>query len=232
MTDLDALRRALNEPPAEQFAPLDINKIMTSGRQIRRRRRAVIGAGAVLATAAVLIGVTTVVRAPAPSPPADPPLPTVSDIQPPVPKAKALGDVVRTGIQQPKGELVFFFSEVNVPELPNVHFAVNSGWLSPPGDLIGGIQNSELRRAGDAPGFHPIMGGDSALGTFTPAFGYFVGPAARIEAKVLGRTVRAQVAVWSENPDVRAYWFPEDAVPDAELLGRPVAYDAEGKRLN
>lgn len=76
------------------------------------------------------------------------------------------------------------------------------------------------------------MGGNNETGVFLPAFGYFSGPAARIEATVSGRTVRAHIAKWSIKDNVVIFWFPQQAVPDARLLARPVAYDAKGNRLN
>jgi hypothetical protein len=44
--------------------------------------------------------------------------------------------------------------------------------------------------------------------------------------------VRAQIAPWSENPNIVVFWFTQGDVPQAELLGRPAAYDAQGHRLN
>jgi hypothetical protein len=233
MSDLDALRRAMQAPPDEQFGALDIDKIMTTGKWIRRRRRASIGAAAVLATAAVVVGVTTFIQPTPPSPPAQQPvLPTVSDPVPTAPKLRQLGDLVRTGIQHPDGEQVFFMYLIDAPDLPDVHFGIASGHRTPSGYVRDGIANNDFQNEnGGRPGFHHISGGSDDTGTFTPAFGYYVGPAARIEARVLGRTVRARTAEWSEDKNIKLFWFPEDLVPDADLLGRPTAYDAQGKRL-
>jgi hypothetical protein len=75
------------------------------------------------------------------------------------------------------------------------------------------------------------MGGESSSGVFVPCFGYYVGPAERIESKVNGVVVQARLAKWSQNPSVVAFWFPQDVVPDENLLGIPQAYDAKGNVL-
>ena len=228
MTDLEALRRALQAPPDEQFGELDVSKIMATGTRIRRRRRVLVGGGAMLATAAVLLALGGA----APTPPADtlttapPPPPSTAPYTPP--SRPPLGDIVYTGIKDDKGEVILYFVKTDVPKVP---FGLVAAHMTASGPSSG-VLNNETQRAGDAPGFHPIMGGNTETGTFLPVFGYFVGPAARIEAKVLGKTYRAQFARWSENPSVVVFWWPQDVVPDQELLGRPVAYDANGRRLN
>ncbi|MEV4312031.1 hypothetical protein [Actinocrispum sp. NPDC049592] len=233
MTDLEALRRALQAPPDEQFGELDVTKIMATGTRIRRRRRVLVGGGAMLATAAVLVGVAVIPQlgGPAPAPPADtlttapPPSSTAPYTPPPRPP---LGDVVYTGIKDAQGEVILYFVRTDVPNVP---FGLVAAHMTASGPRSG-VLNNETQRAGDAPGFHPIMGGGSETGTFLPVFGYFVGPAARIETKVLGKTYRARLARWSENPSVVVFWWPREAVPDQELLSKPVAYDANGRRLN
>jgi len=234
MTDLEALRRALREPPTEQFGDLDVSRIMASGRRIRTRRRVLVGGGAVAATAAVLVAVTTFgnLAAPAPVAPATV-LPT--EPSPVVPRQvdrPPLGDVIHTGIMDARGEVVFYFYKIDVPELPKVHFGLSAAHLDQHNNLKQGVANNEFRKAADAPGFHPIMGGNSETGVFVPAFGYFVGPAAQVKATVMGRTVNAKLATWSEDPTVHAFWFDEGVVPEQEMLGRPTAFDATGKRLN
>ena len=233
MTDLEALRRALQAPPDEQFGELDVSKIMATGTRIRRRRRVLVGGGAMLATAAVLVGVAVLPQlgGSTPTPPAD----TLTTSPPPASTARTepsprppLGDVVHTGIKDDKGEVVLYFVKTTVPRVP---FGLMAAHMTATGPTSG-LLNNETHRAGDAPGFHPIMGGNHDTGTFLPVFGYFVGPVARIETKVLGKTYRAQFARWSENPSVVMFWWPPEAVPDQALLGRPVAYDASGNRLN
>jgi hypothetical protein len=98
------------------------------------------------------------------------------------------------------------------------------------GELIPGTSNNDFT-ATDRPGFHYIMGGDASRGVFVPAFGYYVGPAARIEARVQGTTVQARVVPWSQNPSIVAFWFPQEVVPNANVLGVPNAFDAQGNLL-
>src|ERR1041384_6552888 len=123
MSDLDALRRAMQAPPDEPFGPLDVDRIMARGKGIRRRRIAAIGSGATLATAVVLVIVTTLVR---PSPPADPAQPLLPTVTAPVlspPPAQPWGEVVRTGTQDANGEeVVFYFRKIDAADLPDVHF--------------------------------------------------------------------------------------------------------------
>ncbi|GAB3894402.1 hypothetical protein GCM10029964_072810 [Kibdelosporangium lantanae] len=207
---------------------------MASGRRIRTRRRVMAGGGAIVATAAVLVAVTTFgnLATPAPVTPATTLQTEPSPVVPPQVDRPPLGDIIHTGITDDRGEVVFYFYKIDAPELPQVHFGLSVAHLDQHNDLKQGLANNEFRRAADAPGFHPIMGGNSESGVFVPTFGYFVGPAAQIRATVLGRTVRAQMATWSEDPTVHAFWFTQDQVPDQDMLGRPVALDANGKRLN
>jgi len=228
MTDVDLLRRALREIPAESFAELDLAQMMATGARIRRRRRTLVGGGVVVTTAVVLFAavaagqLTHDVPSPAQPPPSAP-------IEEPV--AAPLGDVVPTGIHDARGELVFYFVRVTAPELPKVAFGIASGHRTPSGKLVPGIVDNDTSRPALEPGFHPIMGGNSETGVFVPAFGYFVGDAARIDAVVSGKLVQARCARWSEDPSVTAFWFPPGLVPSADLLTRPIAYNALGKPL-
>jgi hypothetical protein len=104
------------------------------------------------------------------------------------------------------------------------------GHRTPSGELVPGTSNNDFS-AVDRPGFHPIMGGDSSSGVFVPTFGYYVGPAARIESEVNGVIVQARVVPWSQNPNIVAFWFPQEVVPNANVLGIPHAYDARGGLL-
>ena len=235
MTDLDALRRAMQAPPAEGFGELDPDEIMVTGGRIRRRRRILVSGGAVLMTAFALVGVTAVGQFRQRAPDVAQPGLTVTTAPPASASPGSgheppLGDVITTGVRDGKGELVFYFYAIDVADLRGVDFGIAVGHRTPSGELVPGTSNNDFSD-GARPGFHHITGGDSTTGAFVPAFGYYVGSAARIESVVEGKTVQAQVAPWSENPSIVAFWFPQDVVPNANVLGVPDAYDAQGKLL-
>jgi hypothetical protein len=223
MTDLDTLRHALRETPAETFGELDLSAMMATGARIRRRRRILVGGGVVVTTAVVLFAAATAGQLAhvAPSPARQPTPTTSTSVEPPA--VSPLGDVISTGIHDAHGELVFYFVRVTAPELSKVAFGIAFGHRTPSGKLMPGTLNNDTNRPALEPGFHPIMGGNSETGVYVPAYGYFVGDAKRIEALVSGKIVEANCARWSEDPSVMAFWFPPDLVPDANLLGRPFA---------
>jgi hypothetical protein len=226
----------MQAPPAEGFGELDLDKIMATGGRIRRRRRILVSGGAVLMTALLLVGVTAVGQFRQRAPDVAQPGPTVTtapaastSTSPPYAKPP-LGDMISTGIHDAQGELLIYFYAVDHPQLPDVHFGIAVAHRTLSGELLHGTANNDFS-AGVRPGFHQVMGGDSSSGVFVPAFGYYVGPAARIEAEVKGVIVQARVVPWSEKSSIVAFWFPEDVLPDATLLGRPNAYDAQGGLL-
>jgi hypothetical protein len=228
----EELCRALHTPPDEPPGALDIEKIIVVGAQMQRRRRIAVIGGAMLATVAMLVGITTITQFRVDTTElAQQPTPTAS-----VPEAPAVapaGDVIPTGIRDVKGELVLYMYLMDGLQPPHVQFGVAAGHRTPSGEVVPGVANNETRGIlAETPGFHSIMGGNDETGVFLPAFGYYSGPAARIEATVQGKTVRARVAMWSVKKDIVIFWFPQEAVPDARLLSRPVAYDAKGNRLS
>ncbi|MEU0536715.1 hypothetical protein [Amycolatopsis tolypomycina] len=234
MNDLDDFRAALRQPPEEPFAEPDLAKIMAGGRRIRRRRRVLTGTAGVAAAAAVVLVVVfaTQLRQPAPAPVAQPPSPSLSvSATSPAPAAeRPIGNVVGTGIRTPAGEIVIYARAVDLPELSGTRFGLVAGYRSGT-SLQSVLATNETRGSDRSFGFHATDGGDVIGNQVIPVFGYFAGPAARITTTVHGQTVEANLARWTEDPNVVIFWFHPDTVPDSAVLTPLIAYDANGKRL-
>ncbi|MBB4687024.1 hypothetical protein [Amycolatopsis jiangsuensis] len=236
--EIERLRAALHEPPAEQFAPPDLTRIMADGKRLRRRRRALSGAGAAAAVVAVLAVVfgTVWLRTPGPAqqvPAAAPP--TASDLGTPAPTTpvapvptQPIGDVITTDLRTPDGQLVFYFAKVD--QVPGVDFGVMAGLRT--ADRLQPLYLANETKGSDTSfGFHGTSGGTIVGRTRIPVFGYFSGPAEQITTTVGGRTLAAHTARWSKDPDVVMFWFDPKDVPSAARLTPLVAYTADGKRL-
>ncbi|MEU4669916.1 hypothetical protein AB0F91_18495 [Amycolatopsis sp. NPDC023774] len=254
MNDLDKLRAALREQPDQPFAAPDLDRIITDGRRIRRRRIAT-GAGAAAAVAAVVgivfgaVALRTpaeptqvpVAAPPAPTtsapvasdgaPPATSPPPSSASHQLPKSATQPYGDVIHTGNKTAGGELVFYATKIDDnTALPDVHFGImaaihtKSGYLSL-------YASNEISGADRSFGFHATAGGIEAGGAWVPVYGYFAGPAVKIVSTVQGKPVQAQTALWSVDPSVVVFWFDEREVPDPAVLTPLVAYGKDGTRL-
>ncbi|MEV4595969.1 hypothetical protein AB0K15_01035 [Amycolatopsis sp. NPDC049253] len=255
MTDLDKLRSALREQPDQPFAAPDLDRIISDGRRIRRRRRIATGAGAAAAVAAV-VGIVfgaVALRTPAEptqvpvaAPPApvtsgplasDGVLPTTSPPpmsaidQPPTSATQPYGDVIHTGIKTAGGEVVLYATKIDDnAALPDVHFGIMAAIQTKSGYLSLYASN-EIRGADRSFGFHATAGGIEAAGTWVPVYGYFSGPAAKIVSTVHGKPVQAQTALWSVDHRVVVFWFDQREVPDPAVLTPLVAYGKDGTRL-
>ncbi|WP_206784052.1 hypothetical protein [Amycolatopsis sp. MtRt-6] len=232
MNDLEDFRAALRQPPDEPFAEPDLAKIMAGGARLRRRRRVLTGTAGVAAAAAVVLVVVFAVqlRQPAPAPVAQPPSPVLSTTSPAPATEQPIGDVVGTGIRNPAGEVVIYARAVDVPEVPGVSFGLVAGFRSGT-SLRPVLATNEYRGSDRSFGFHATDGGEVVQNQVIPVFGYFAGPAARITSTVHGRTVEAQLARWTADPNVVIFWFHPDVVPNSAVLSPLTAYDADGKRL-
>ncbi|MBN9745851.1 MULTISPECIES: hypothetical protein [unclassified Amycolatopsis] len=243
MTDeLDRLRAALQEAPAEPFAEPDLERIFKDGGRIRRRRRFLTSSGAAVAVVAVVFGAAWL-RSPGGAPEqvhaaaAPPPSVMTTSTAAPAPAStsaepRPLGDVISTGTYSDGAELVFYATEIDDPDnLPTVQFGVMASLSEPDGNLRPLYLANESEGRDRSFGFHATSGGTTVSDTWVPVYGYFSGPAARIETTVDGRTVPAHTARWSEDPDVVVFWFDQDDVPSAESATPLVAYSADGKRL-
>ncbi|GAB3705297.1 hypothetical protein GCM10027598_06350 [Amycolatopsis oliviviridis] len=247
MTDLETLRSALREPPAEDFAEPDLGAIMTKGRRIRRRRRLATGAGGVAATVATVL---VIVGAVALKEPAQSPLPPAasapSSVQPSsVPPSVALpaptdpsagigplGSVVSLQTKGESGrELVIYAFAIDESTMPGIEFGLQTAYRNADGSYEELLATNEFKGSDRSFGFHAVDGGDLVRGTFIPVFGYFAGPAKRITSTVRGKPVEAKTAAWSEDPSVVIFWFDPGQVESSDVLTPLVAYDAKGQRL-
>ncbi|WP_326945594.1 hypothetical protein OG439_39500 [Amycolatopsis sp. NBC_01307] len=239
MNDLDDFRAALRRPSSEPFAEPDLSRIMADGTRLRRRRRVLTTTGGLAAAAVVVLVVVFAVqlRQPAPAPVAQPPAPPAptSSVPPPTtagpPPAEPLGEVVGTGIRTAAGEIVIFAKAVDEPQiLPDIHFGLVAGFRDG-GNLEPVLATNEFRGSDRSFGFHATDGGEVLQDQTIPVFGYFAGAAASITTTVHGKTIQANVAKWSKDPNVVIFWFDPVAVPDSASLTPLIAYDSKGSRL-
>ncbi|MFF4592263.1 hypothetical protein ACQPXB_23860 [Amycolatopsis sp. CA-161197] len=204
MTDLEALRGVLTEPPAVEFSAVDLAGVMHRG----RRRRHLHRLSAAAATVVVLVGV--VVGAQLLRTPDAPAVTTlaVTAAQPEQRAAAPIGDVVGTRIVDPEGEVVLFFERT--PALPD-----SSPYQLVLGHRTAGGVTAELATGSRAssPGFHALTAGRP--GRDVPLYGYYSGPATRITADVNGLMYGAD----TQRVDalaVTVFWFPRR---DTTVLG-------------
>ncbi|GAB1693246.1 hypothetical protein [Krasilnikovia sp. M28-CT-15] len=142
-------------------------------------------------------------------------------------KPKPLGEVIDGGIAAREGTWVFYGVPVTEKALPKVHFGVMAGRRLPGGALTADVMTNEVTGSDRAPGFHAVQAGMGIEAGQSPAFGYYVGPAARITARAGGRTVTAHQARWSEDRSVVVFWF-DPATPG---ISRLAAYGSGGRTL-
>ncbi len=237
MSDLETLRSALREPPAEEFAAPDIAGIMTAGKRIRRRRRIATGVGGVAAAAVTVLVIAGAVALREPShqqqqlPPAASAPSSVSPPTTETPKYPPRGQVISIGSGPGGKELVLYASAINEPSLPDIQFGLNIGYRATDGTIESLLTTNEFKGSDRSFGFHATDGGEQIRDAFIPVFGYFAGPAVRITSTVGGKTVTAKSVVWSEDPTVVFFWFMPEDVSSSYVLTPLIAYDAKGQRL-
>jgi hypothetical protein len=194
------------------------------------RNRWLYTAGAAVACAAVLVtaNVALASRTPAAGPAlieagaAPSAQPSVAETKPAADK-KPSGTVIGTGLKSGGGEWVLYAEPIDEPQIPKIDFGVMLGLRTGAGDPVDAVMANETEGSATAPGFHAVQGSmEIDLGR-TPTFGYYAGPAAKITAKVDGRTVTAKQAPLDDT--VQVFWF------DAESVKKLAAYDAKGKKL-
>lgn len=259
MNETERLREAMRATEQAQRHQFDVELIMRKGRRLRYRRRAAQG-GMLLASAAIVVGFALGLRpggppvepaaeptATANRPAVDTPRPSALDTPPPTlavpptpvaPPTSAVpqpvGEPVTTGIRYGDDERVFYFVAVDLPHAPDVTIGLVAGRRSPDGALIADHLLNDVEGDDRRPGFHEIGYEPSEQmppATAVPTFGYFVGPAARIDGVVDGHHVAARLAYWSLDPDVVIFWFDPQALTPGQRLDGVVAYDAQGRKL-
>jgi hypothetical protein len=238
MNHLDDLRDALQSPPGFAAGELDLGAIMAAGGRRRRAHRLAVSAASGLAVAVLLAGggllaARDVRGAPVPIPPAAEathgspsasPLPTDAGVRPP------LGGVISTGLTAKHGTWVLYAVAVDEKALPQTRFGIMAGRRMADGSFTSDVITNETSGAGTAPGFHAAQGPMNVDGEDVPAFGYYVGPAARITVAAGKKTVEAGLATWSEDPSVVIFWFDPAKIRGAKLT-KLAAFDRNGRRL-
>jgi hypothetical protein len=242
MNNLDDLRDAMHTTPGFEPQPLDIASVMAAGGRIRRRRRVTVGAASGLAVLVLLVGgaqlatsgagTSTTPGAPAAAPQlsasaAADQTPEQGEPEPGAP----FGDVVDTGMRALGMQRVLWVQRIDQPVLPDVSFGLVAGLRDARGNLIVDIVNNEVVGSDRAPGFHALQTAMVVSGRPTPAFGYYVGDAARITVVADGRTVQAQQVRWSEDRSIVLFWFDLNTVKPTSKLGKASAYDRDGRKL-
>lgn len=240
MTELDALKKAMQGSDMHMVPRLDLPAIMAEGRRLRTRRRlGYTGAGA---ASIAMVTVAVVALAPAPADRSAQPPQSVSTGSPAGPATvpatlRPSGALVRTGLRDSAGERVYFFTTIDVPGEPGlVTSGLNAGRLSDTGTLTSDLLLDVVWGADGRTGFHGIgydpSGGPPGTSSI-PTFGYFTGPARRIEGVVREgkQPVAANVASWSEDTNMKIFWFDPARLPPGQPLDGIQAYGIDGKKL-
>jgi hypothetical protein len=203
-----------------------------------RTRGLLIGGGvAVVCGAIALSGVLTANASPVPTPAAPAPAAAVSAAQvlkdtaaAPAdenPNPAPLGAVISSGVKTAGGELVFYGVAINEPALPHTKFGIMAGHRDAAGKVTGDYLTNETSGTDEDAGFHGISGGVNVNGIDVPTFGYYAGPAAKITARIGGKTVQAHQAAWSQDSKIVIFWFDGTAGDPTHVT----AFDAAGKEL-
>lgn len=234
MNNLDDLRDAMHTTPGFEPKPLDLDHVLAAGGKLRRRRRATVGAAAGLAVLVLLVGGAQLAR------PDSPPAQATQGVLPAAaPSATAqepedsapLGDVVSTGMRVDGQDQVVWLREVHEPVLPDITLGMVLGRRSAAGELTVDVVTNETEGSDRAPGFHGLEMAMVVNDRPTPAFGYYVGAAAKITVVAGGKTIRARQATWTEDPSVKLFWFDIKQVKPTSRVGKAVAYDKNGRKL-
>jgi hypothetical protein len=117
------------------------------------------------------------------------------------------------------------------PALPDISIGIVAGRRNLDGELVIDIVNNEVEGSDRAPGFHGLEMAMVVNDRPAPAFGYYVGDAAKITVVADGRTVRARQATWSEEKSVKLFWFDLAKVKPTSKVGKAIAYDSKGDKL-
>ncbi|MGW4940289.1 hypothetical protein ACWEOZ_01675 [Actinoplanes sp. NPDC004185] len=183
-------------------------------------------AAAMVVTGAVAAGASQ--RKPAPRPVVTASAPASAAPEPAAePAHQQLGDVVDAGYRAEDGAWVLYAVAIKEKELPGTRFGVMAGLRRGDGRITDVVVANETEGSDRAPGFHAVQGGMEVDGRPSPSFGYYAGAAAKITARIGGRTVTARQAPWSEDNAVKFFWFD----PAAGMVSDLKAYDSKGRAL-
>jgi hypothetical protein len=251
MNDLDQeLRATLASPPDFVPTPVDIDSIMVAGGRLRRRRRMAVAGGVTAAVAALALatqapglvrgsgtGYGRQVGGPsAGGPSSAAPSSATPTHRPRIvsanPVGSLIGDVVSTGLRNSTHqEWVIFAESEKSRDYPKTTFLFAIGERLASGDVQEELPQDFTDGSDRAAGFHStIEPVEYGPGNVQPAFGSYVGAAARITANFEGRTVQARTAQWSEDPAVTVFWF-DPAETGARSMTKLTAYGSDGKAV-
>ncbi|GID95298.1 hypothetical protein ACFQFC_33065 [Amorphoplanes digitatis] len=231
MNDLDDLRDAMNTPDFSP-KPLDLGAVMAAGGRLRRRRRLAVGATSGLAVLALLVGGAQLARPDGAQPVSAGSPGTGVNVTPVEPRQDgAFGDVVDTGMTIGGGPRLLWVTELEDPALPDTGIGIAVGRRDAGGGLVVDVMSNESVGSDRAPGFHAAQAPMTIGSGPSPAFGYYVGDAAKITVTADGKKVTARQATWSEDPSVVLFWFTLDQVAPGARLGKLSAHDRDGRRL-
>jgi hypothetical protein len=246
MNNLDELRDAMHSTPDFEPKSLDLAAVMSAGGRLRRRRRATVGAASGAAVLVLLVGGFQLVRPetsqpgvaaagqPSSAVPARTAEPSATAVEenPDEPiTGDAFGDVVETGIKVDGLDRLLWMQRLDDPALPDTSIGIATGWRTTAGQLVVDVVNNEVEGSDRAPGFHALEMAMVVNDKPSPAFGYYVGDAAKITVTADGRTVRAEQATWSEDRSIVLFWFPLNKVKPTSKVGKATAYDDTGRKL-
>jgi hypothetical protein len=232
VNDLDDLRDAMHSTPDFAPRPLDLAAVMIAGGRLRRRRRLAVGAASGLAVLVLLIGGAQFAR----SRPAEPTGDAVA-ARPPgtavaaVPADDTFGEVVDTGVRTGDQTWLLWIKRIDDPALPDTSIGMVAGRRDAGGRPVVDMLSNETEGSDRSPGFHAMQMASKLGSGTTPAYGYYVGDAARITVVADGRTVTARRARWSEDSSIVLFWFTLKQVNPGTTVKQVTAYDSTGRRL-
>jgi len=221
VSDLDRLRDAMAQPPAQHFAPVDVERVMRLGGRRRARRRLLTGAAVLLTLVVVagsVIGVQLYRNAQAST------AVTVAAPHPAAVGAVPFGAVVDTGVVDNQGHAVLFFARVRDTaqyQLVLAHKAAD-GKITP-------VSAEDADFTGD--GFHGVTTGHPS--SFLPLYGYFIGSVQQFKATYQGDELSVLDQPVPEL-NVTVFWaapkYDAEDITAASVV-RLSAFDADGNLL-
>ena len=225
MNDVERLREAMAQPPAERFAEVDVQQVMRVGGRRRMRRRLVAGAGAVLALVVVagsVFGVQIYRDA------QDGKAVTVAAPHTAATDAAPFGSVIDTGIVDGQGEAVLYFAHVR-DAAGTGEYELVLAHKTADGKLTPALTTAAVL-GGD--GFHSVTTGHP--GSFVPLFGFFIGPVQHFKAVYAGDPLPV-IGQRVDELNVTVFWAqPKYDAEDINVASvvQLAAFDAQGNLLD
>jgi hypothetical protein len=219
VSDIDRLRDAMAEPPAQPFAPVDIERVMRLGGRRRARRRLLTGAAVVsafLVVAGTLVGVQIFRGSQAPA--------SISVAAPPraTAEVRPFGTIVDTGVVDNQGHAVLYFARVPAGYQLVLAHKAGDGTITP-------VSAEDADFTGT--GFHGVATGHPV--SFLPLYGYFTGAVHHFKAFYQGDELTVLDRVVPEL-NITLFWaVPKSTAEDVSTASvvQLGAFDAAGHLL-